>query len=392
MRSPCVKDEDQWKKKPFVLFLDELPWLVTDRSDCLSALDYYWNKYFSRMSHFKLIICGSAASWMLDKIINAKGGLHNRLTQTLLLKPFDLSQTADYLKYLGIRWSQKQILSLYMVMGGIPYYLDQLNSTDSLVQNINRLCFIEGGLFQLEFSKLFHSLFDMAEENLCLVRTIANQNKGLSRSALLEKLNLSSGGSLSARLNELESAGFINAYRPFGKTVRDTFYRVVDEYVLFYLHWIEGPLNSGHPFAAGYWETKQNTPDFHNWSGFAFENICIKHVEKIRQKLGLDRIGCLYSSWSYSPPKGSDKTGAQIDLLIDRDDGVISLCEVKYCNKAYVLDKTTAKNLHNKVDVFTELTRTKKQVEIVAVTTLGVKPGLWVDEVIQKEVQASDLF
>lgn len=380
-------------KKPFVLFLDELPWLVTDRSDCLSALDHFWNKFLSRLPHFKLIICGSAASWMLDHVINAKGGLHNRVTQTLLLKPFDLTQTAEYLAYLGIRWTHKQVVALYMVMGGIPYYLDQLHPKESLVQNINRLCFTEGGFLQMEFRKLFASLFDMAEENLRFVRAIAMHKNGIERSVLLEKLKLPSGGNSTRRLGELEAAGFIRSYRPFGKSKRNTFFRVVDEYVLFYLHWIEEPLSSGHPFAAGYWETKQKSPVFLSWSGLAFENIGVKHVEKIRHVLGLDRIACQYSSWFYSPAKSNkDETGAQIDLLIDRDDGVITLCEMKYADGPFVLDKTVAKNLLNKIERFTQVTQTHKQVEMVMVTTFGVKPGVWVDEVLSQEIKMDCFF
>ncbi len=388
-----LKTVSSWnRKEPFILFLDELPWLSTLHSDCLSALDHYWNKFFSRMPHFKLIICGSAASWILDKVINAKGGLHNRLTQTLLLKPFDLSQTAAYLKYLGIRWSEKQILAIYMAIGGIPFYLDQLEKKESVVQNINRLCFTEGGFLQTEFSKLFSSLFDMAIENMRFVRAIAAHRNGIERAVLLEKLKLPSGGNASARLGELEAAGFIKSYRPYGKTVRNTFYRVVDEYVLFYFHWIEGPLSSGHPFALGYWDTKQKAPDFLAWSGLAFENICLKHVEKIRNQLGLSRIGCAYSSWSYTPAKKSLESGAQIDLLIDRDDGVITLCEIKYCDRVYGLDKSTAKNLLNKIEVFKSVTHTHKQVEMVLVSTFGVKPGVWVDEVLVKNMAASALF
>jgi len=388
-----LKTVSSWnRKEPFVLFLDELPWLSTLHSDCLSALDHYWNKFFSRIPHFKLVVCGSAASWMLDKIINAKGGLHNRLTQTLLLKPFDLSQTVEYLKYLGMRWSEKQVLALYMVMGGVPFYLDQLNKKESLVQNINRLCFSEAGFLQIEFPKLFASLFDMAIENMRFVRAIAAQRNGIERALLLEKLKLPSGGNATARLAELEAAGFIKSYRPYGKTVRNMFYRVIDEYVLFYLRWIEGPLSSGHPFAMGYWDTKQKSPDFLAWSGLAFENICLKHVEKIRDQLGLKRIGCQYSSWSYTPAKKSTESGAQIDLLIDRDDEVITLCEIKYSSQKYVLDKTTAKNLLKKVEVFKSLTKTTKQVEMVLISTFGLKPGVWVDEVLAKDIDASALF
>lgn len=379
-------------KEPFVLFLDELPWLATPKSGLLSAIDYYWNKHLSQIPNFKLVVCGSAASWMMDKIIDSKGGLHNRLTYKLHLKPFDLAETKAYLAKHQVRWPDKKILDLYMVTGGIPYYLDQINANENLAQNINRLCFKDDGLLFDEFEKLFRSLFDQANDNLNIARAIANVKDGLSRNDLIKKLKLSSGGNLKKRLAELEAAGFIRSYIPFGKVKRETYYRMVDEYSLFYIHWIEAQKNSGYGFAAGFWQTKQHSPAFYSWAGNAFEMVAIKHVEQIRYKLGLSRIACRYSGWRLLTENKSNKIGAQIDLLIDRDDGVISVCDMKYADSPYVLDKAMAKNMSHKIDCFQEATKTDKMIECVFITIKGVKAGLWADDLVDAEVQLTDLF
>lgn len=389
----CLQSNKQTKsKRPFVLFLDELPWLATPKSGLLGAIDYYWNKHLSQIPNFKLIVCGSAASWMIDKIVDARGGLHNRLTYKMHLKPFDLAATKKYLLKNKIRWPQKKLLDLYMVTGGVPYYLDQISVKENLSQNINRLCFQDDGLLFDEFENLFRSLFDKAEENLSIVRAIANTKDGLSRKELIQKLKLSSGGNLKNRLRELEAAGFIRSYIPFGKIKREVYYRIIDEYSLFYLRWIEPQKKSGYPFSAGFWETKQHSPEFFNWAGNAFEMVSVKHVEQIRHKLGLSRIACRYSGWRVQSAKKSLQSGAQIDLLIDRDDGVISICEMKYSDSPYVLSKDTAKNILNKIDVFEERSKVHKTLECVFVTIKGVKKGLWTDDVVQAEVVLTDLF
>jgi len=375
-----------------VLFLDELPWLTTKRSKLLSALDHFWNTRWSRLNNFLVILCGSAASWMLDKVINAKGGLHNRLTKIINLKPFNLRETKQFLQAKKMRVNDKHILDLYMIMGGIPYYLEQLKPNKSVAENINELCFSQDGLLRTEFPRLFHSLFSLSETNMRIVKIIAAHRYGISRQQIIHKTKMTSGSNLNNRLYELTAAGFIQGYTPYGYSKKEMYYRVLDEYTLFYLRWIEPHLHSGHPFSENHWQIEMKTPAWQSWAGYTYEGICMKHGEQILKALKLDRIGCRMSSWRNVAAAKSTSSGAQIDLLFDRNDDAITLCEIKYSEKPYVLDKATAKSLLQKRELFIEITKTKKQIFTALITTSGLKPGLWNDEVIDSIVDLGALF
>jgi AAA+ ATPase superfamily predicted ATPase len=375
-----------------VIFFDELPWLTTKRSGLLSALDHYWNTQWSQMQNLIVILCGSAASWMLDKVINAKGGLHNRLTKMINLRPFTLAETKQFLLSKKMRVSDKNILDLYMVMGGIPYYLEQLQSQKSVAENIHQLCFTTDGLLRTEFPRLFRSLFALSEINLRIIKAIAQNRSGLSRQQIIHKTKIASGSNLNNRLNELMESGFINRYAPYKGNKKEMYYRLIDEYTLFYLRWIEPNLNRGHDFSNNHWQIEMKTPAWQSWAGYTFESICMKHSSQIQKALNLQNIGCQVNSWRHVVTKKSAHNGAQIDLLFDRNDDAITLCEIKYSEKPFVLDKATAKLLLQKKDVFIQQTMTKKQIFIAMVTVNGLKPGLWDDEVVDAVVELSALF
>ncbi len=379
-------------KKLRVLFFDELPWLATRRSGLLSALDHFWNTQWSKITNLMVILCGSAASWMLDKIINTKGGLHNRLTKIINLKPFNLHETKQFLLAKKIRLSDKNILDIYMVMGGIPYYLEQLQSGKSVAQNINQLCFNADGLLFTEFPRLFRSLFTLAETHLRIIKIIAQNRYGIARQQLIAKTKIPSGSNLNNHLYELIAAGFINQYTPYGYQKKETYYRVIDEYTLFYLCWIEPLLHSGHALNENYWQIEMKTPAWRSWSGYAFESICLKHIAEIVSALKLRNVGYKASSWRYISSKKSMQQGAQIDLLLDRNDDAITLCEIKYAEQPYILDKSTAKALLEKKDIFIKQTKTRKQVFLALITTFGLKVGLWNEEVIDEVVDLNSLY
>ncbi len=384
--------EAKYTKQKVILFFDELPWMVTKRSKLMQELDHYWNTAWSKLANLKVILCGSAASWMLDKLINAKGGLHNRLTHHMLLKPFDLNTTKTFINSIGCKLSLKQITELYMVTGGIPFYLKSLQKNLSLSQNINHLCFHSNGILYDEFHRLFESLFSQAEINLRIVRAISKQRHGISRERLLSTLKMTSGGSFNKRMKELEAAGFIRTFIPYGRQTRDSFYRLIDEFCLFYLTWIEPARRSGHEIVKNYWQSKQNTSTWHSWSGYAFESICMKHTEQIRAALDLQQIGCDVASWKYLPKHGDKADGAQIDLLFDRDDDAITLFEIKFTKNLYVIDKAYAKQLINKMEVFEKQTKTQKQLFQAMITTQGIKPNVWSEDLIHYTVTINDLF
>lgn len=380
------------KNKPVIIFFDELPWLATKRSKFINMLDHFWNSEWKNIPNLKLIICGSAASWMIKKIVNDKGGLHNRLTKTILLEPFTLSQTHQFLLNKKMKLSQKNTLDIYMVTGGIPFYLDALVKSKSVTQNINQLCFSKNGLLIDEFDRLFQSLFSNHQTHTQIVTTIAKKRTGVSRDEIIATTGFTSGGTLNERLDELEAAGFIKGYIPFGKGKKYISYRVVDEYCLFYLKWIAPHKNSGFNFPDRYWESLSNSPGHNAWAGYSFESICMKHLQKIINAMALGNVMAMPSTWRHIPKKHSKDNGSQIDLLFDRSDDAISVIEIKYRNQKYQLDKASAKKLDQKIDVFKKVTKTKKQVFTILMTTVGVKPSLWLDDVVDQVLTLEDLF
>ncbi|HSX12490.1 MAG TPA: hypothetical protein VLF61_03280, partial [Rhabdochlamydiaceae bacterium] len=381
------------KSKKAIIFLDELPWMSTKRSGLLQSIDYYWNLHWSKLPNLVLIVCGSAASWMLEKLIYAKGGLHKRITRKMLLEPYKLKETEQFLKSRGLQLNQKQILDLYMAIGGIPFYLRGVKKGLSAAQNINALCFEKNGLLFDEFKNLFDSLFEKAEVNLTIVREIVKHGNKISRENLIRAMGISSGGTLNKRLRELEAAGFIQSYLPFERTARNHFYRVTDEFSLFHLKWIEPYLKSkAIDHEHGYWQKMVKTPAVSSWAGLAYEAICLKHIAQVRKALGLEKVTCKTGSWQYFPKKGSNEDGVQIDLIFDRQDGAITLCEIKYSEKPFVIDKTYAKKLIQKIDIFESRSKTTKQIMLALITTMGLKSSVWSKEIVHKEVTLKNLF
>ncbi|HUD01238.1 MAG TPA: ATP-binding protein [Rhabdochlamydiaceae bacterium] len=378
--------------QPVVLFFDELPWLATPKSGMLQALDYYWNRFWNQHPKLILVVCGSAASWMLDNLINAKGGLHNRLTKTILLKPYSLKEAQQFLSYRNIHLKPKQLLDLYMVFGGIPYYLRYVEKGKSSLQTVNKICFQREGLLYEEFDRLFRSLFENASDNLSIIRAIAKGQIGISREELVKTTGFRSGGTLNKRLRELETAGFIQSYIPYGRKIKDHYYRVIDEYCYFYLRWIEPFKKRGIEGGKEYWQTKGKTPAALTWAGYAFENICLKHIDQIRHALDLQAISCDIGNWRFIPPQKQQASGAQIDLLFDREDGIITLCEIKYTDKLFILDKSQAKILMNKIEVFENYFSPKKQILFALISTNGLKQTAWSEDLIHNVVTLTDLL
>jgi AAA+ ATPase superfamily predicted ATPase len=380
--------------KKIVLFFDEIPWFAKAKSGFLQALDHYWNTRWSTRPNLKLVVCGSAASWMLNNLIYAKGGLHNRLTSVIPLKPFTLHETEDYLRHLGVELNRRQILELYMVMGGIPLYLNGVQPGYSSSQIINQLCFHKDGLLFNEFSNLFASLFDTSEAHDELIRIISRSRHGLSREQILQKTKYSSsGGMFKTRLSELEEAGFIASFTPYGYLNKGTFFRVIDEYALFYLRWIS-PVSKRLKLSlknTSYWESKMQSQSWKSWSGYAFESICLKHIEQIKKALGIQAIATEVGSWRYHS-KNDEESGTQIDLLIDRSDGIVNLCEIKFCQGKFILTKSYAEELSRKVSVYQTHGKTNKSVFLTLITSDGVKSNTNSTHLITNELTSNDLF
>ncbi len=374
---------DPERKK--VVFIDELPWIATLKSDFLSGFGYFWNSFASKFN-IVVVICGSATAWMIQKILNDRGGLHNRVTRRIHLQPFTLTETEAYFREREIAIERYQILLLYMALGGIPHYLDQVEGGKTAVQNIDDICFHPQGALRSEFDNLYSSLFAHPERYEAVVTALASTWKGLSRPEILTATKIKDGGGLSTMLQELELSGFLSSYIPFGKKKKDTLFRLTDCYSLFYLKFIRDiPAKE-----AGRWDILSQTQSWKTWSGYAFENICLQHIDKIKQALGISGIHTRQYSFL---AKGDDENeGAQIDLLIDRSDNAVTLCEMKFYNDDVELSKETAEKLRRRMGVFRRTSATKKQVFLVLVTTFGLVKNQQSIGLVDKVIVMDDLF
>lgn len=375
-------------KEKIILFFDELPWLASKKSGFLQALDYIWNKEWSKMPNILLITCGSAASWMLDNLINAKGGLHNRITCRILLEPFKLFEVGEFIKALGLKFTNRQIIETYMVFGGVPYYLSELDKRLSLAQNIDNICFNKNGLLADEFPKLFKSLFDSSELNLEITRIISRHHYGVSRDELIKKLGASSGGRINHRLEELESTGFIRSFYSYEKK-KNIHYKMIDEYSLFYFKWIEPYAQKG--WAANYWMKQIGSQGYYSWSGYAFENVCFKHIDEIESTLGIENLVTARSSWKSQVKKNASERAAQVDLLFERKDNVVNLCEIKFTENPYDVSKDEAIILKNKILRFSE-EFPKKQVLLTIISSAGMKNNIWTEDLVDSVVKMEDIL
>ncbi len=369
-----------------VVFIDELPWLDRTGAGFVSALAYFWNQHGSRMNNLILMTCGSAASWILRKLLNDKGGLHNRITKRIELKPFTLNETKAFCQFKNLKFTQYQIAQLYMVMGGVPYYWQAVELGKSVPQVIDQLCFEQNGLLATEFRPLFQSLFKHAENHIQIVETLAKHPYGMTRNQLLEQSKVNNGGSFARILDQLIDCGFVKALRPFGKKTKETVFRVIDFYSIFYLKFINGNTSD----RTNVWQSLSNGAVYQSWMGYAFENICLTHLKPIHEALG---IGGIYTQASSFYFKGNEELpGVQIDLIIDRNDGIINLCEAKYTNDEFVLTKEYTAVLRRRRTVFQHLTRTKKSVVTTLLTSYPALQNAYYREEVHSEVSLERLF
>jgi uncharacterized protein len=366
--------------KKIVLFFDELPWLAGPKSRFLNALDYFWNNFAQYQKNIIVVVCGSSASWIIEKIINNKGGLHNRITDILKLEPFTLAETEAFLKYRNLRLDRINILQLYMVLGGIPHYLNAIQKGESMALAIDRICFAKNGLLRNEFNNLYEALFNNASLHTTVIRLLAKRKMGLTRKAIIQGTGISNGGSVTRLLSELEESGFITKYLPYGKQQRDALYRITDYYTLFYFHYIE----NSKSLTKGSWAKQYQLPTWKSYSGFAFENICLQHTAQIQKAIGISGIYTEQSSWV--SPK------AQIDLLLDRSDNVITIAECKFHKVPYALTHHDVKNIQNKIDVFQAETHTDKPIFVAMVTAKGIVENKYSISLVSHTVTMQHLF
>ncbi|MBK9255377.1 MAG: AAA family ATPase [Saprospiraceae bacterium] len=368
-----------------VVFIDELPWIAAGRSDFLTGFSYFWNSYASK-SNIVVVICGSATAWMTQKIINDKGGLHNRVTQQIHLQPFTLTETEAFLRNKNIFLDRYQIILLYMAMGGIPLYLEQIQEGRSAIQNIDHICFNSHGFLRNEFDNLYSALFSNADRYMMIVAALSSSWKGMERSEIVWLTEIKDGGGLTAMLKDLEMSGFISSYVPFGNKKKNTLYRLIDCYSLFYLRFIQ---NIPKTETTSY-QTLSQTQTWKTWTGYAYENICLLHIKNIKASLGI--AGVQTNQYSFLAKSTDEYDGVQIDLLIDRHDNVINLCEIKFYNEEIIISKVDAENIRKKKSIFKFITKTKKQVFVTLITTFGMHQNKNTLGLIDNVLSADALF
>ncbi len=368
-----------------VVFFDELPWMDKPRSGFLDAFEWFWNSWGATRKNLIFIVCGSATSWMVEKLDENKGGLFNRQTCRLYIEPFDLRHTELYLNSRNIYWSRYDIVQVYMIMGGIPFYLRLLDGTRSLNENIDAMFFKRRAELWDEFDHLYNTLFSNGEQYIKIVAALSEKRSGLTREEIGKKTGIAVNGVMTKMLSDMEKSGFIRVNTAFGNKKREARYQLSDYYSVFYFRFIKDNWGKDENF----WVNTTDNPSRRAWAGLTYEQICKDHIEQIKQKLGISGVFSEVSVWNKA---GDDKSaGAQIDLLIDRRDRVINLCEIKFSGKEYEIDKAYDMELKKKVELFREITKTTETIILTMITTYGVKKNMY-SNYIGKEVCMDDLF
>ena len=382
---------DTLQKDRVVVFLDEIPWLDTPKSNFLAAFSQFWNEWASVKDNFKLFVCGSATTWMLSKFIGDRGGLYGRVSRAIWLRPFTLGETEQFLKEVkGIQMNRYQTLRLYMVLGGIPYYLDMLEKQLPLPTNIDSLFFSANAPLQHEFDFLFRTLFKESAIHKKTVQLLAAKLKGMTRQEILSALKIKNGGSLTEVLENLIKCDFIRKYTAIGKTERESMYQLTDLFSLFYLRFSTD--NSGRD--ESFFTNNADKGALTAWSGYAFEIVCLHHIAQIKRALSIGGVISSCHSWScssFTDKSGVHWKGAQIDLLIDRSDDVINICEIKYSKDEYEITADYEERLRRRATLFENVTNTKKALHHTFITVYGIMPNSH-SGIVQSQVKAEDLF
>lgn len=379
-----LKRLDKRSKK--VIFIDELPWIVTERSRFLQLLAHLWNDYLSKEKHFILVVCGSASSWLTKNIVNDKGGLHNRLTDIINLKPFNLNETKLFLKSLKINLNHQEISKLYMTFGGVPYYLEQIRKGESASVAIERICFSNKGVLKNEYDNLYKALFTNAHNHEKVVSVLAKKSSGLTRKEIIAQTKITAGGNYNRTMEDLLLSGFISEFIPYGRKKRGVMYRLNDEFSIFYHRFMK--LNK--KYTKGMWLQIANSQKYKIWTGFAFENMCFRHVNQIKSALGIASV--YIETASLTVQGNTKKSGFQIDLILDRNDNTINLCEIKYYNATFTIDKKYAQQLIERKQRFIEQTKTKKQVFNTFISNYGILENQYATQIVDTQIVLNDLF
>lgn len=367
-----------------LIFIDELPWMDTPRSNFIRAFESFWNNWGCHRKNLMVIVCGSANSWIQDKLINNVGGLYNRLTYQIKLSPFNLKECEEFYESKGFKYSKYNLVESYMVFGGIPYYLNYFEKEKSVAQNINDLFFSKNAILQNEFDKLFDSIFVGAEGVKSIVRFLYKRNAGYTRKEIVKALGMTDGGKITRDLNALITSDFVIRYVPFGLSKKEEHYKLIDPFCLFYLHFVDNKAASVNIN----WQQINNTQPVVSWRGYAFENVCFNHVDQIKKSLGISGVVTSTSAWS---KKKDDEEGTQIDLLIIRNDNVINMCECKFYSDIFTVEEAYFRKVLRRAEMLLEKSTPKTAIYSTLITTFGLKQNEYRDAFISV-ITLDDLF
>lgn len=373
-------------EKRKVIFFDEMPWMDTQGSDFVAELEYFWANWVQNRDDIVFIACGSATSWMKEKIEDNQGGLHNRITHRIYLRPFYLNECKAYLEDHGFEWDDYQILQCYMLFGGVPYYLSLLRPYLSLPENVDALIFRRGGDLSNEFKELYNALFRSADRYIVIVKLLSTKRQGFLRGEI-EKATGFSGGGLTKMLDNLERCDFIVSYGQYGNKSRQTLYRLADFYTLFYLRYVENNQSRDEQ----YWQHHFSDRSVEAWEGFTFEEVCLRHLPHIKFGLGISGMATESSAWRFIPTQDDQRKGAQIDLVIKRADKVIHLVEMKFCESPFIITKDYEQRLRDRKNLFMEVNKLQRGPVHTFITPMGIARGIHAS-LVHSQLTAKDLF
>lgn len=347
-----------------VVFLDELPWMDTPRSGFVTAFEGFWNTWGCHRDNLMVVVCGSANSWILDKLINNRGGLYNRVTYEIKLAPFTLYECEQFYEGNHIKLSKYDIAQSYMILGGIPYYMGYFQAGMSLAQNVDNILFSKQGKLRDEYNRLFASIFTNPELMKKIVGFLYTRNAGYTRTEIVENVGIQDGGTLSQSLNALIASDFVVKYIPFGKRNKEH-YKLVDPFCMFYLRFVDKKMKINENF----WQQNISSQQISSWRGFAYENVCFNHISQIKKALGISGVITTHSAWS---KRSDDTEGTQIDLLVLRNDNVVNMCEIKYYGDEFMVDKEYYRALLHRQELLAKELSPKVSIHSTLITTFGL--------------------
>ncbi len=381
----CLKTIAKKNKKKQVIFFDELPWLCKAKSNFLAALGYFWNEW-ARKNNVVLVVCGSASSWMLSNIVKEKGSLYNRITRLIRLQPFTLSETKLYFLSKNINFNSQQLIQLHMVMGGIPHYLKEVEGGFSATQNIQKICFSQNGLLVHEYGNLYEALFTNSTHHKKIVEALFKSKKGLTKLEIARATKLTPNGAFYDKIEELMECGFIVEVADFSNKSKQNLFRLIDEYSLFYHQFIKGIKS----FTKDYWHSVSNTSSYHSWSGYAFENLCFRHIDMITKALQISGMATRMAG--FYAKASNNMNGAQIDMVIDRADNCVNIIECKYYRDNFYLTKSEVTKIKNRIASFKYHSQTKKQIFVTIISSSKLLHNKETIGLIENVIEAEQLF